>query len=128
MHREYFEDTQVGDRIVTPGRTVTETDVVNFAGFTGDWNPIHVDEEFARRLPAGRRIAHGLLALVVGVNLIGRARWTSFWPRSVQTIAGIDRVRFVAPVFIGDTLHTEGGGPRNAGHVAGSRTDYIQPQ
>ena len=56
----YFEDFQVGQRFTTPARTVTEADVVNFAGVSGDYNPIHTDAEFAKNTPFGQRIAHGL--------------------------------------------------------------------
>ena len=59
----YFEDFEVGQRFTTPARTVTEADVVNFAGVSGDYNPIHTDAEFAKSTPFGQRIAHGLLVL-----------------------------------------------------------------
>lgn len=65
----YFEDFEVGQRFVTPGRTVTEADVVNFAGVSGDYNPIHTDAEFAKSTPFGQRIAHGLLVLAMLTGL-----------------------------------------------------------
>lgn len=69
----YFEDFEVGQRFTTPARTVTEADVVNFAGVSGDYNPIHTDAEFAKSTPFGQRIAHGLLVLSMLTGLRQRA-------------------------------------------------------
>ncbi|MBI3537867.1 MAG: dehydratase, partial [Chloroflexi bacterium] len=66
----HFEDFQPGTEVVTQGRTITEADIVNFAGVTGDFNAIHVDAEFSKTTPFGERIAHGLLGLSVGTGLI----------------------------------------------------------
>lgn len=105
MLKEYYEDCSVGDRIVTPGRTITETDVVQFAALSSDWNAIHTDREFAARSPFGQRIAHGLLGLVAGFCLLSRPGWFTFWPRSMTCITRLDKVRFLLPIFIGDTIH-----------------------
>jgi acyl dehydratase len=59
----YFEDFKVGEKSITHSRTITEADIVNFAALSGDWNPLHVDKEFAHNGPFGERIAHGLLVL-----------------------------------------------------------------
>ena len=59
----YYEDFSIGDEFTSPGRTVTETDVSVFAGLSGDYNPLHTDEEFAKETIFGTRIAHGLLGL-----------------------------------------------------------------
>lgn len=107
MFKEYFEDCMVGDCVRTPGRTITETDIVNFAAFSGDWNSMHVDEEYSRTTPFGRRVAHGFLGLVTGVCLLGRLGWFTLWPKSLIGITALDKVRFTAPVFIGDTLYLE---------------------
>lgn len=107
MEKEYFEDCRIGDSLVTPGRTITETDLVNFAAFTGDWNRIHTDAEYAKNSAFGERIAHGLLTLAVGIPLIFRPSWYVLFPKSLVGIVGIDRVKFVAPVRIGDTIHLE---------------------
>jgi acyl dehydratase len=105
--KEYFEDCRVGERFVTPGRTITESDVVSFAALSGDWNSIHSDAEFAKTQPHGERIAHGMLSLVVGANLIFRLGQHAVYPKSLIAIASLDNVRFVQPVKIGDTLHLE---------------------
>lgn len=97
----YFEDYTVGDTRVTGGRTITEADFVIHAGQTGDFFPHHMDAEFAKTTPFGKRIAHGTLTFSVGVGLTAS---------SINPVAfsyGYDHLRFVHPVFIGDTIHTE---------------------
>jgi acyl dehydratase len=96
----YFDDIEVGQEWVSPGRTVTETDVVNFAGLSGDFNPIHMDYEFAKTTPFRRPIAHGLLVLSMGSGLGMQAP-------SMRTIAFL-QVRewnLKEPVYTGDTIH-----------------------
>jgi acyl dehydratase len=105
--KEYFEDCQIGEKGVTPGRTITETDVVMFAAFTGDWYQLHTNVEFAKASVFGERIAHGLLALVVGNGLIFRLGEYALLPQSTIAITSLEKVRFVAPTKIGDTLHLE---------------------
>jgi 3-hydroxybutyryl-CoA dehydratase len=107
MEGAYFEDFHVGDAITTPARTITETDIVLFAALSGDWNPIHTDAEHAKQMVYGERIAHGLLTLAVGSGLMFRAGERGI-PRSTIALWGIEKVRFVAPTKIGDTLHVEG--------------------
>jgi acyl dehydratase len=98
----YVDDIAVGDRHVTGGRTVTETHVVNFAMLTGDWHPIHTDTEYAAADDRfGARIAHGALVLSVALGLV------TFWPPAMKAFYGIDKLRFVAPTRIGDTVHVE---------------------
>jgi acyl dehydratase len=94
-----FGQLSVGDEWESPARTITEADVVHFAALTGDFNPIHVDHESARKTPFGRPIAHGLLVLSYAAGL------TSAAPR-VDTIAflGIKEWIFHLPVFFGDTI------------------------
>src|SRR5262249_19212580 len=65
----YFDDVEVGQEWESSGRTVTEADVVNFAGVSGDFNPIHMDHEFAKTTPFRRPIAHGLLVFAIGSGL-----------------------------------------------------------
>jgi acyl dehydratase len=97
---EYFEDYAVGAQRNTSGRTITETDVVVHAGHSGDFFPHHVDAEFARKTPFGQRIAHGTMTFAIGVGL------TASQINPVAFTYGYDRLRFLKPVFIGDTIHT----------------------
>lgn len=87
-------------------KTLTETDLVLFAGITGDFDPIHVDEAYARASPFGRRIAHGALVLglcsTVAAMIARRAREAG--AEGIALSLGYDRVRFLAPVFPGETL------------------------
>ncbi len=100
----YFEDFQVGERFTTPARTVTEADLVNFAGVSGDYNPIHTDAEFAKTTPFGQRIAHGLLVLAM---LTGLRQRTGQFEGTLIAWLEIRSYRFLKPVFIGDTIHGE---------------------
>jgi len=100
-HMRYFEDFQVGDVEVTRARTVTEADIVNFAAFSGDWYPLHVDAEYAKKSPFGERIAHGMLVLSVATGLM------PLYEMAIVAFYGMDKVRFTAPTKIGDTIHVE---------------------
>jgi acyl dehydratase len=98
--RQYFEDVTVGDEYVSPGRTVTETDIVAFAGLSGDYNVLHTDAEFMKSSIFGERIAHGLLGLAIASGLGSRAI-----PRPYATLASLGlRWRFKGPIKIGDTI------------------------
>jgi len=68
----YYDDFKVGDSWISPGRTITEADVVAFAGLTGDYNPIHTDEEFARTTQFGGRILHGPAGFAIATGLESR--------------------------------------------------------
>jgi len=98
----YFEDFAKGDVFTTPGRTVGETEVTQFAQLTGDFNPLHTDSVFAAASPFGRRIAHGLLGLSLVSGLV--ARLGVFEGTAVAAL-GIENWRYHAPVFFGDTVH-----------------------
>jgi 3-hydroxybutyryl-CoA dehydratase len=98
---KYFEDFEVGETIVTRGRTITETDIVAFAALTGDWYPLHSDAEYAKKGPFGERIAHGLLILSVANGLL------PLYDMAIIAFYGMDKVRFTAPTKIGDTVHVE---------------------
>ncbi len=95
----YFEDLEIGKRSISQRRTITETDIVGFAGLSGDFNPLHVDEEFAKKTLFGKRIAHGLLGLAISSGLP-----SSEPPWLVLAFMGLDW-RFTKPIFIGDTVH-----------------------
>lgn len=97
----YFEDFSVGQTLTTPGRTITEADVMSFAAWTGDNNQIHTDVEFAKQTRYGQRIVHGMLGASLCLGLI--ARMGAFEGTAVALL-GIDDWRFTNPVFIGDTL------------------------
>jgi 3-hydroxybutyryl-CoA dehydratase len=95
----FFDDVQVGQEWESHGRTVTETDIVNFAGLSGDFNPIHMDHEFARNSPFGRPIAHGLLVLALGSGLTLNSP-----PMRTLAFVQIKEWKLKEPVYIGDTL------------------------
>jgi len=105
---EYLDDYAVKERFISPARTITEADIINFAGLTGDWHPLHTDVEYATKTPFKERIAHGMLTLSVGMVLPFRlGPYSSFLPRSFIAFYGMDNVRFTAPTKIGDTIHCE---------------------
>jgi 3-hydroxybutyryl-CoA dehydratase len=107
MERLYFEDCRVGDRASAPSRTITETDIVQFASLSGDWHPLHTDAEYAKESIFGERIAHGMLVLAIGTGLLFRSSDNITLPRFSIVAAGVDKVRFVAPTKIGDTVSLE---------------------
>lgn len=94
----FFEDYTAGSTRRTFGRTITETDIVLHAGQTGDNYPHHMDEEWCRTQPFGRRIAHGTLIFSIAVGLTAAV----VNPQAISY--GYDRLRFLKPVHIGDTL------------------------
>lgn len=96
----YFEEYIEGSPILTPRRTVTETDIVNFAGLSGDYNPLHVDEEFARSTVHGGRIAHGMLTAAFATGL---AAMTGIFDGTVVGLLEVD-ARFTGVVRAGDTI------------------------
>ncbi len=96
-----FDDFTIGDRVVTRGRTVTEADIVAFAGLTWDFYPLHTDDEYARRSRFGRRIAHGPLVYAFAVGLMP----IDFFGDGIVAFLGVGGLEHLAPVFVGDTLH-----------------------
>ncbi len=102
----WFEDWALGDTLRSHGRTVTEADMVGFAGLTGDINPLHMDAEYAKTTRYGQRLPHGQLILVLALGLMERVIAPLFHS-SVVAFYGIDRLRFLQPVFLGDTIHVE---------------------
>ncbi|MBF4576751.1 MaoC/PaaZ C-terminal domain-containing protein [Frondihabitans sp. VKM Ac-2883] len=97
----YLEDLSAGQTFVTPGRTITEADVISFASWTNDNNQVHTDAEFAKSTRFGQRIVHGVLGTSLCLGLISR---TGVFDGSAVALLGIDGWRFVAPLFIGDTV------------------------
>ncbi len=106
MDQKYFEDLQTGDRDRTVGRTITEADIVNFAGLSGDFNPIHMDRAFAEKPFFKKRIAHGILVFSVASGLFTQSEMNTFMKKSVIALMEI-KWKFLKPVFIGDTIHLE---------------------
>lgn len=100
----YYEDISEGQTFTSPARTVTETDLVNFAMLSGDWNAIHTDEEFATESYYGQRVVHGLFGLSLMTGLMDR---TGLFSGSAIAMLGIKDWQFKAPIFVGDTLHFE---------------------
>ena len=98
---KYFDDFQTGDKSESKGRSINETDIVLFAAFSGDWNPLHTNIEFAKKGPFGERIAHGFLVLAVASGLM------PLEDMAIIAFYGMDKVRFVGPTKIGDTIHVE---------------------
>jgi len=100
----YFEEFEIGQKIVTVGRTITESDVYGFAGLTGDYNQIHTDAEYAKDSLVGERVAHGLLVLSIAMGLAVR---TGFVEGTVLLFREITSWKFVKTVLFGDTVHVE---------------------
>ncbi len=98
----FFEDFEVGQEFATTRRTITDSDIINFACLTGDFNPIHIDDVTAAEGPFKKRIAHGMLGVAImngQMNQLGIFEGT--------TIAKAeDTNRYKAPIFIGDTVST----------------------
>jgi acyl dehydratase len=97
----YFEDVEVGFRFSSASRTITEADFVNFAGVSGDFNPLHTDAAYAAATPYGERIAHGALVLSVATGLRQR---TGLFDGTLIGLLEIRTWRFLRPVLIGDTI------------------------
>lgn len=106
----WFEDYVIGESRTTVGRTITEADIVLHAGQTGDFFPHHLDAEWMATQPAGQRIAHGTLILSVAVGMTAG----DINPRAMSY--GYDRIRFIKPVFIGDTITVTAEITAKAGH------------
>jgi 3-hydroxybutyryl-CoA dehydratase len=98
----YFEDYAIDHVRTSRGRTVTEADIVNFAGLSGDFVELHMNEEYARRGPFGKRIAHGALVFSISTGLMVQM---TVHQEAIVAFRGVDQLRFLAPVFIGDTIH-----------------------
>jgi itaconyl-CoA hydratase len=100
----WWDSFAVGDRYRTESITVTETHVVNWAGLTGDWVPLHVDAEYAATSAFGERIAHGPLTLALALGLATRS---GIFGTCVLAWLGLDTLRLPLPVRFGDTIHAE---------------------
>ncbi len=97
----YFEDFEVGQSIISAGRTVTETDVVAFAALSGDWTGLHTDVVYAAQHPMGQRVAHGLLGLSIASGLAARL---GFLEETILAFREISSWKFSQPIYLGDTI------------------------
>lgn len=104
--RLYFDDLQTGQQWESPRRTVTEADVVQFAGLSGDYNALHTDAVHAASHPFGQRAAHGMLTLAIASGLTTRMPVYRLMDGARLALTEL-RCRWRKPVFIGDTLHVE---------------------
>jgi acyl dehydratase len=118
----HFEDYTIGDERRTTGRTITEADIVLHAGQTGDWFPHHVDAEWCARQPFGQRIAHGTLILSIAVGM------TAGDINPLAFSYGYDRIRFVAPVHIGDTITVTASIAGRRGHPRRAEQGFVDEQ
>jgi 3-hydroxybutyryl-CoA dehydratase len=97
----YFEEFEQGVELVTPGRTITETDIQLFAGLTGDYTQIHTNAEFCKDTIFGQRVAHGLLGLSIASGLGARLGFIEGTAVALREVTW----KFTGPIFIGDTIH-----------------------
>jgi acyl dehydratase len=95
----YFDDLELGQEWLSPSRTITESDIVSFAGFSGDYNPMHVDHEYAKTTPFRRPIAHGF-----GVFSIASGLGVQIPPVRTVALLAVQSWKFLNPVFAGDTI------------------------
>lgn len=100
---KYWDDLQVGNVYESAARTITETDVVLFAGLSGDFNPLHTDELFAQTTPFGKRIAHGMLIAGIATGLVNQARLCE---GTTIALMGME-LKWVGPVMPGDTIRAK---------------------
>ncbi len=100
MSRRYLDEIELGEEHVTPGVTVTESHVVQFAGLSMDFFELHTNEEFARRTAFGKRVAHGLLGLALADGLKNRS---DFQVRAIASLSW--NWEFTGPIFLDDTIH-----------------------
>lgn len=96
----YFEEFEIGESLMTAGRTITESDIVTFAGMSGDFNQIHVDAEYAGSGMFGQRVAHGLLVVAIATGLVVQ---TGIMEGTVLAFRELEW-KFSRPIFIGDTI------------------------
>lgn len=100
----HFEEFTEGETLVTAARTITESAVDLFAGLSGDFNPLHIDEETAQKTPTKGRIAHGMLVLSVATGL---ANQLGVFEGTTLALLGMDKIRWTAPVRLGDTIRVD---------------------
>lgn len=97
----YYEDFSIEQSFGTMGRTITEADLIQFAGMTGDNSALHTDEEYSKKSMYGQRLVHGMLAMSIALGLISR---TLVFEGTGIAFLGMDGVRFHKALFVGDTV------------------------
>lgn len=100
----YFEDFSVGQKFISGGRTITETDLTMFSMISGDWNPIHADAVHAAGTRFGQRLVHGTLGIAIATGMMHEL---GIFHHSVVAMTSIKEWRFQKPILVGDTLHLE---------------------
>ena len=101
---KYFDDLAIGDEFLTVSRTVTEADIVNFCGVSGDFNQLHTDIEFASKTPFGQRIAHGMCGMTIASGCLNRS---GLIEGTTIAFKGIKEWGFKRPIFINDTVYVK---------------------
>jgi len=102
MRGIYWEDWEIGAEFESPARTVTEADIVMFAALSGDYNPLHINEEYARTTQFGTRIAHGPLVYALAAGLLFQLH---LYDDTLIAFLGFENLKFTKPVIAGDTIH-----------------------
>lgn len=101
MRGLYWEEWEIGNEYISPSRTVTETDIINFAGVSGDYNPLHMDEEYCKKTQFGTRIAHGPLVYSIAAGLLFQLH---LYDDTLIAFLGFDSLKFTKHVIAGDTI------------------------
>ena len=101
-HAMFLEDFAPGQSFTSSARTITEADLTLFAMLSGDWNPVHVDEEFARTTQYGRRLVHGLYGPAI---MTGMMQQLGIFDGSAVAMLNVRELAFKAPLLVGDTVH-----------------------
>jgi acyl dehydratase len=104
MRGLYWEEWEVGAEFESPARTVTEADIVAFAGLSGDYNPLHINEEYCKTTPFGGRIAHGPLIYAIAAGLLFQLH---LYDDTLIAFLGFDSLKFTRPVRPGDTIRAK---------------------
>lgn len=102
MRGMYWEEWEIGAEFESPARTVTEADIVAFAGLSGDYNPLHINEEYCKQTVFGGRIAHGPLVYAIAAGLLFQLH---LYDDTLIAFLGFEHLKFTKPVKPGDTIH-----------------------
>ncbi|WP_054635889.1 MaoC/PaaZ C-terminal domain-containing protein [Thalassobacillus sp. C254] len=104
MNSIYFDELEIGQEFISPGRTITETDVVMFASLSGDMNELHTNQEYAKHTQFEKPIVHGLLGLSICHGLMFRL---GLFEQTAIAFLNVENWKFTAPIFYGDTVHAK---------------------